>query len=146
MLPTLQACAGLGHACGSVNVPSEVEGSIYVDTPVSELDRSTFTVCKNGQCVSSTLEVAGSGSAATAECVQPPSVPITCDVNSSRAGAVVSVHYSLNATTTNDGDVYTLTIQQVGAPSPVLSATRTAHYNTSEPNGEGCGMVTTGTI
>jgi len=110
------------------------------------LDRATFTICKNGQCATSVLEVAQSGSVATAECVQPANNPITCDVATSRDGAVVSVHYGLNTTTTDVGDVYTFTIQQPGVTSPVLSTTRIPQYTTSEPNGDGCGKVTAGTI
>lgn len=150
ILPALFAVTvttlGCGRACGSVYVPSEVTGSIYVASPVTALDRATFTICKNGQCATSVLEVAQSGSVATAECVQPANNPITCDVATSRDGAVVSVHYGLNTTTTDVGDVYTFTIQQPGVTSPVLSTTRIPQYTTSEPNGDGCGKVTTGTI
>ncbi len=145
-IAVVSTAVGCGRACGSVYVPSEVRGSISVNASVPSLDRATLTICKNGQCASSVLEVGASGSDTTALCVQSADSTITCNVNASGQGSVVSLNYKLDGTTTSASDVYTFTLQQPGSASPVLSTTRVPQYTTGEPNGEGCGTVTIGTI
>ncbi len=124
-------------------VPSEVQGTVDVNAPLATLDRATLTMCKDGQCTTTLIQLAGNSAA---ECVGSAHDRISCNATASAQTTKLTVHYDLDGVSTSPDDVYTITIQPENSLAPLLSQQRHAQYRSGEPNGHGCGGVTTGTI